>query len=47
MVTKNVTSAEEEKVYEIKLHGIKARMNKHILIGIFGAMRTNDEPTKR
>ena len=46
LVTTNVTSEEEEKVYEIILHGIEARMNERILIGNFGAMRTNDEATQ-
>ena len=46
MVTTNVTLEEEEKVYEIILHGIEAGINKRILIGNFGAMRTNDEATQ-
>ena len=46
LVTTNVTSEEEEKIYEIILHGIEARMNERILIGAFGAMRTNDEVTQ-
>ena len=47
LVTTNVTSEEEEKVYEIILHGIEARMNEKILIGTFGATRANDEATQR
>jgi len=46
LVTTNVTPEEEEKVYEIILHGIEARMNERTLIGNFGAMRTNDEATQ-
>ena len=38
MVTTNDTSGDEEKVYEILLHGIEARMNEQILIGNYGAM---------
>ena len=38
LVTANVTSKDEEKVYEILLHGIEARMNEQILIGNYGAM---------
>ena len=46
MATTNVTPEEEEKVYEITLHGIEARINENIFIGTFGAMRTNDEATQ-
>ena len=46
LVSTNDTPEEEEKVYEIILHGIEARMNERILIGTFGAMRTNDEVTQ-
>ena len=45
-MTTNVTSEGEEKVYEIILHGIEARMNERILIGNFGAMTINDEATQ-
>ena len=47
MITTNVTSAEKEKVYEIVLHGIEAKINERILIGHFGAMKTNNEATQR
>ena len=43
LVTTNVTSTEEEKVYEIILYGIEVRINERILIWTFGAMRTNDK----
>ena len=43
----NVDTEDEEKVYETILHGIDARMNERILIGTFGAMRTNDEAMQR
>ena len=46
MVTTNDTSGDEEKVYEILLHGIKARMNERVFMGNFGAMRNNDEITR-
>ena len=46
LVTTNFTPEEEEKVYEIILHGIEARMNERTLIGNFGAMRTDDEATQ-
>ena len=45
-VTTNVFSEEEEKVYEMILHGIDTRMNQLILIGTFGSMRTNNEATQ-
>ena len=45
-MTTNVTPEEEEKVYEIILHRIEARMNEIILIGTFGAMKTDDEATQ-
>ena len=43
MTTTNITIEDEEEVYETILHGIEARMNERILIGTFGAMKTNDE----
>ena len=43
LIITNVDTEDEEKVYETILHGIDARMNERILIGTFGAMRTNDE----
>ena len=46
LVSTNDTPEEEEKVYEIILHGIEARINERILIGTFGAMRTNDKATQ-
>ena len=46
MVITNITSEDEEKIYEILLHGIEARMNERILIGTFGVMRTNNEATQ-
>ena len=46
LITTNITSEDEEKVYEIILYGIEARMNERILIGNFGAKRTNDEATQ-
>ena len=39
-------ATEDEKNYETILHGIEARMNKRILIGTFGVMRTDDEATQ-
>ena len=47
LVSTNDTPEEEEKVYKIILHRIETRMNEWILIGTFGAMRTNDEATQR
>ena len=46
LVTTNVTSEEDEKVYEIIFHGIEARINKRILIGKVDAMISNDEATQ-
>ena len=46
LITTNVDIEDEEKVYETILHGIEARMHERILIGPFGAMRTNDEATQ-
>ena len=45
MVTTNVTSEEEEKVYEIISQRIEGKMNERILIRTFDAMRTNDKAT--
>ena len=45
LITTNVDTEDEEKVYETILHGIETRTNERILIGTFGAMRTNDEAT--
>ena len=44
--TTNVTYVEVEKVYEIILHGIEARMNEWILTGTFDVMITNNEATQ-
>ena len=46
METTNVTSKDEENVYETILHGIEARMNERILMWTVGAMRTNDDATQ-
>ena len=46
LITTNIETEDEEKVYERILYGIEARMNERILIGTFGAMRTNDEATQ-
>ena len=46
LVSTNDTPEEEEEVFEKILHGTEARMNERILIGTFGAMRTNDEATQ-
>ena len=46
LVTTNISSAEEDKVYEIILYVVEERMNERILVGIFSAMRTNDEATQ-
>ena len=46
MVTTNISSAEEDKVYEIILYVVEERMNERILVGIFSAMKTNDEATQ-
>ena len=46
LVTTHVTSEDEEKVYEIILHGIDASMNKRILIGTLGAMGTHYEAVR-
>ena len=45
-ITPNVVTEDEEKVYETILHEIEAKMDQKILIGTFGAMRTNDEATQ-
>ena len=42
LVITNVTE-EEEKIYEIILHGAEVKMNERILTWNFVAMRTNDE----
>ena len=47
LVATNVIPEEEEKVYEIILYGIEARINEIVLIRNFSAMRTNDEATQR
>ena len=46
LITTNIDTEDEEKVYETILHGIETRMNKSILIGTFGVMRINDEATQ-
>ena len=46
LITTNIDTEDEEKVYETLLHGIEVRMNEKLLIGTFGAMRTNDEATQ-
>ena len=46
LITTNVDTEDEEKAYEIILHGIETRMNERIMIRTFGAMRTNDEATQ-
>ena len=45
LITTNIATEDEEKIYNTILHGIEARMNERILIGTFGAMRTDDEAT--
>ena len=43
----NISNEKDQyRVYETILHGIEARMNERILIGTFGAMRTDDEATR-
>ena len=45
--TTNIVNEEyEDKSYEKKYHEIKARMHEQILLGKFGAMRTDDEATR-
>ena len=46
LATTNIATEDEENIYETILHGIEARMNERILIGTFGAMRTDDEATQ-
>ena len=46
LITINVSSTEEENFYEIILHGVEARVNKLILVGMFGAMITNNKATQ-
>ena len=46
LATANIATEDEEAIYETILHGIEARMNERILIGTFGAMRTDDEATQ-
>ena len=46
LITTNVNTVDEEKVYEKILYGIEERMNKRILIETFGTMRTNDKATQ-
>ena len=46
LITTNIATEDEEKIYNTILHGIEARMNERILIGTFGAMRTDDEATQ-
>ena len=46
LATINIATEDEEKNYETVLHGIEAMMNERILIGTFGAMRTDDEATQ-
>ena len=45
LATTNIATEDKDAIYETILHGIEARMNKRILIGIFGAMTTDDEAT--
>ena len=47
MVTTNVSYVEEEKEYEIILHGVEVRISERVLVGIFGAMIINDDATQR
>jgi len=46
LITTNVDTEDEEKVYEKMLHRVEVRMNERVLIGTFGAMRTNNEATQ-
>ena len=46
LATANIATEDEEAIYETILYGIEARMNERILIGTFGAMRTDDEATE-
>ena len=46
LVTTNVTSKDEEKVYEMILHGIEARMNGRIAVGTLGVIKISDEATQ-
>ena len=45
MVTRDIISTEEERVNEIILHKIETRMNKLIVVGLFGTMRSTDKAT--
>ena len=45
IINKN-SEDDKDKVYELILHGIKARLNEWILIWTFGAKRTDDEATR-
>ena len=45
LITTNIGTEDEEKVYETLLHGIETNMNERMLIVAFGAMRTNYEAT--
>ena len=46
LATTNIATEDEENIYETILRGIEARMSKRIIIGTFGAMRTDDEATQ-
>ena len=46
LATTNIATEDEEAIYETILHGIEARMNERVLIGTFGAMKTDDEATQ-
>ena len=46
LVRTNVTSEDEENVYETILHGIEASMNKRILIGTLGTMGIHYEAVR-
>ena len=46
LLTTNVSCLKEKNLYETILHRIDARMNNRILVGTFGAMKTNDDATQ-
>ena len=46
LVSTNVSSAKEGKIYEMILYGIEASMNERILVGMVGILRTNNNGTQ-
>ena len=47
LISTNVSSTEEENIYEAILHGMEVRMIEYMHVGIFDAIVINDVATQR